>query len=547
MRILPYLRLLVLCFAVAATASIAGQTSAPAASSSNHADSGYPEQAYLSPAHYINQYFGFSFNLPEDAHLHPEAELASSDGSIPLLDLAGPPPADAQILIAAIPTAGGGNQDARLLVREALDRELYVGVEELHGLSKASLDGRQFFYFETRRGIEQHMLLATTMGDYIVRIIVAAHDDKTVKRLEIAVEHLTFFAPAALHQQLDAGAKPYDGPSISSHRLTLLEANPPASHIDPGKFNGDFYENSMLGFSYRIPQGWSLESHGEVQSAVEQFHAQENLGRPRMGRVERRLVDACSRTLFSAWAKRPGPDGRISYNDFGEVTVSAMAAACFPTIKFPSDAKDQDGFRTFISEFELTHPILDDMREAKVFTEDGVTVLFLQGTVAFQIPNDELSRRLSLGIAVTQRNGYLVTWFFAAPHDSELRTLTNERAQFDQPAPMKVAAATKPGGAASETPAPSATTSASSPPAASPTPEASSPNEASPAAANTTPASAAGADQSASANSANPSGQSETAQQASPRPTLLRPGETMESQQGSGVPIKKVVQRQSAN
>ena len=529
MRILLHLRLLVLCFAAAVAAPVGAQTAARANASANSANAGYPEQAYLSATRYINQYFGFSFNLPEEAHLRPQAEPASRDGSIPLLDLVGPPPADAQILIAAIPTASGANQDARLLLREALDQELYRGVEELHSLSKASLDGHQFFYFETRRGIEQHMLLATTAGDYIVRILVAGHDEKTVKRLESAVEHVNFFPPSALRQQLGADAKVYEGPSISSHRLALLEADPPAGHIDPGKMNGDFYENGMLGFSYRIPQGWSLQSHGEVQSAVEQFHAQEDLGRPRMGRVERRLVDACSRTLFSAWAKRPGPNGQISYDDFGEVTVSAMSAACFPSIKFPENATDQDAFRTFVSAFALTHPILDDMREAKVFTEDGVTVLFLQGTVAFQIPNDELSRRLSLGIAITQRKGYLVTWFFAAPHDSELRTLTNERAQFDQASSMKVAAATQPAGAAiSPPPAESAPSSNVAAAAGSST------GAGAPADSSENPGtSPSGANQSVAAASASPS------QSSSQAPTLLRPGETMSSQQGKGDPVVK--------
>ena len=91
------------------------------------------------------------------------AEPAARDGSIPLLELGGPPPADAEISISAIPTAGNSNkQDAKAFLRYALDQELYRGVEELRGLSKASIAGHQFFLFETRRGIEQHVVLATT-------------------------------------------------------------------------------------------------------------------------------------------------------------------------------------------------------------------------------------------------------------------------------------------------------------------------------------------------------------------------------------------------
>jgi hypothetical protein len=518
-----------------------------AAAKNAAAGASYPEQAYLSDAHYINSYFGFSFELPAEAHLHPVPEPAARDASLPLLDLAGSAPADAQILIAAYPTAGGRNDDAKVLLREALDRELYIGVEELRGLSKASIAGRQFYLFETRRGIEQHMVLATTMGEYIVRVMLAAHDEKVVKRLETSFEHVVFFAPADAPQYRDAEAKPYDGPSISSHRLAVLENDPPAKHIDRGNLSGDFYENSMLGFSYRVPQGWSIEPEGAVQAAVDRDRVKQDMGRPRMGRMERQLVDACSRTLFSAWAKRPDGDGHIRYDDFGEVTISAMSLACFPDMKFPANANDRDGLKSLLAEYTLTHPIVDDMLQAKMFDEDGLTVVFLEGAVAFQVPDDELSRRLSLGIAITERRGYLVSWFFAAPHDEELRALTNQRASFDGNSTVTVARSPQPGGgvvsessvprvdaapATNETAAAPAGSGAAQPPAAAQTlPQA----ESNSAAGQAMPVSTDGAAQSPTTGATGSSQSATTTTQ----PSLLRPGETMESQQGKGAPMVK--------
>jgi len=433
-----------------------------------------------------------------------------------------------------VPTAEGKSGDAKLLLRQLLDQELYRGVEELHGLSKVNIDSHQFWYFETRRGIEQHMLLATAAGDYVLRIVVAAHDEKVVKLLESSAEHLVFFAPASAREHLDADAKPYDGPSISSHRLAQLESDPPSKHIDAGNISGDFYENSMLGFSYRIPQGWSIENHGAVQPAVEESRLKTDLGRPRMGSVERHLVDACSRTLFSVWANRPGPNGRVSYDDFGEVTVSAMAMSCFPQMKFPQDAKDRDAFKAFLSEYALTHPIVDDMRDGKVFAQDGMTFLFLEGTVAFGVQDDELSRRLSMGMAITERRGYLLTWFFAAPHEAELRALANERATFDRGGAVTAANAPQPGGGVAVESAPSAAPAATA--AAQPASQApsSTTNGASPSAAPANQASQSTADAAQDASAA----QGQTAA-ASSRPTLLRPGETMEQQQGKGAVIKK--------
>jgi hypothetical protein len=485
--------------------------------------SSYPEQGYLSASQYLNQYFDFAFDLPPGAHLQPIPQSASRDGSLQLLELGGPPPVDAEISIVAVPITAGNNQDAKAFLRYALDQELLRGVEEPRPLSKIELSGHLFYFFETRRGVEQHMLLATTVDGYILRVVLAAHDDKMLKQLESSFQHVAFFPPAELHQHLDEGA-PYDGPAISTHRLASLQADPPISHLDPGKIGGDFYENAALGFSYRIPQGWTLEAEGAVQPAVERDRTRQNFGRPALGATEHSLLEACSRTLFSSWAKRPGADGQIPYDDFGEVTVTATSTACFPGMKFPQDVKDRQGFRDFLLQYGLTHPILTNMRDAKVFAADGNAFLYLHGVVAFRIPNDDLARRLSIAMAVTERKGYVLAWFFAAPHDSELKQLTDERVVFDS-APIGGGGATEPGGgtasAARET---SSTVSASSVSSA-PAQQTANPSAEAPANATTASPGAssppAGADQPPNAT----------------QPTLLRPGETIESQQGKGARI----------
>jgi hypothetical protein len=328
--------------------------------------------------------------------------------------------------------------------------------------------------------------------------------------------------------------------------MATLESDPPAKHIDPGRIRGDFYENVPLGFSYRIPQGWTLEAEGAVQPAVERDRTRQNFGQPRISRNERRLMDLCSKTLFSAWAKRPGADGQIPYDDFGEVTVSAVSLACFAGMKFPETSNDSQQFKDFLLQFGLTHPILSDMRDAKAFSAGSNVFLFLHGTVGFQIPDDALSRRLSIAMAITQQRGYLLTWFFAAPHDSELQALTNERVSFDSPAAVTVANAAKPGGGTTAN-VPAVTNSAV-PGTATPADVAASPSATSGGA---TAASAAASSANAGSNADTTQPASEAADQpadapATPpatRPTLLRPGETMQSQQGKGAPVAK--QKQS--
>ena len=543
----------------------------------------YPEQAYLSPSRYTNQFFDFSFDLPPEAQLRAIPEPGARDGSIQLLELGSPPPTDAEIAISAIPTAGSGNnKDAKTFLRYALDQELYRGVEELRGLSKASIAGHQFFLFETRRGIDQHVVLATALGDYILRVVLASHDEKMVHKLEAAFDRVVFFAPPELNQVAGSDARPYDGPSISSHQLETLESDPPANHIDPGTIRGDFYENPTIGFSYRIPQGWVLEANGAVQPAVERDRERQDFGRPRVGRTEHRLMDACSRTLFSVWAKRPAADGQISYDDFGEVTVSAISLACFPRMRFPADSADQKAGKDFLLQFALTHPIVDDMRDAREFTAGGNVFLYLHGAIGFQIPNDALARRLSIAMAITERRGYLLTWFFAAPHDQELQALTNERVTFDSAPPAKIVGATQPGGSEAANPAAVSVAAASAPTSASAatksapvsansvakaTPNAAagaSPATASNAgssagnaaaastsdssAAAQTPSAGAASDSASSADagsaSSNPAADSSSSTDQGPgdHPSLLRPGETV--QQSKGAPIQRKNQSQ---
>jgi hypothetical protein len=554
--------------------SLAAQTSptAPANTASNSAkEELYPEKAYLSPSRYTNQYFDFSFDLPAEAQLQPMAQPGARDGSIQLLELDGPPPTDAEIAISAIPTGGSGNkQDAKAFVRYALDQELYRGVEELRGLSKASIAGHQFFLFETRRGIEQHVVLATLLGDYILRVVLAAHDEKMVHKLEASFDRVMFFAPPEL-KQVAGDARAYDGPSVSTHELDTLETDPPANHIDPGAIRGDFYENPTIGFSYRIPQGWVLEANGAVQPAVERYRERQDFGRPRVGRTEHRLMDACSRTLFSVWAKRPDANNQISYDDFGEVTVSAISLACFPRMKFPADASDQRTAKDFLAQFGLTHPIMEDMRDAKVFTAGGSLFLFLHGTVGFEIPNDALARRLSIGMAITERRGYLLTWFFAAPHDQELQALSNERVLFDNAPPVKVinAAKSDPGptsasAVTSHGAAGADGTSSSESPSSAANSSTSSSGDAMPGAASTSrdegaasDASQTGAGDSESSNSTGAASSGDTASGAASssgadpaaanqgpgdHPSLLRPGETV--QQSKGTPVQQKNQSQ---
>ena len=520
----------ILCLVVSCPLLLSGQASP---SPSTIPQDLYPDQGYLSATRYANRYFGFAFDLPADVQLQPIPQPVARDTRIQVLQLGGPPPAYATVAIVAFPLRGKTAPDAKAILHKAFEQELFHGVEQLHGLSKISLSGHLFYFYETRRGADQHMALATDLDGYAVLATLAANNEKTVKELEMAFQHLAFLAPAQVRAYAGADAEEYEGPAISSHELAKLLTDPPANHMDAGKFSGHLYENRGLGFRYRIPSGWTLESEGAVQPAVERSRKRDDL-QAWMGASERDLMKVCNRTLLSAWAKRPGADGELTYDDFGEVTVTAASASCFPGIRFPARSDDRQAIKDFVLQFGLTHPILSDMRDAKAFTSGGTVVVFLHGTVGFQVPGDALSRRLSIAMAITSRRGCFLTWFFAAAHDSELRELLDEKVSFDPEPLNKDIIATKPGGGANLSP-----NSQTSAPALADVV----PSNAEPVAASARAPGAnaqAGADQ---ASAGTTSAASPTKQQdepdtsASSLPSLLRPGENVQDQQVNGKPL----------
>jgi hypothetical protein len=488
-----------------------------------------PEDAFLSGSRYTNAFFGFEFDLPPESRLKPVPMPASSDRRIQLLELLGPAPQHAGILIFAYEYKGKNWTDAKGILRRELDQDLFNGVEELHGMSKTTIDGHLFYYFETRRGVEQHEVLATELNGYVLQVVLEANDPQMVKVLISGFYRLKFFPPQEALTYAGSDASMYEGPAVSSQRLRELKASPPADRIDPGKIQGNVYRNPQIGLMYEFPKSWSIQPQGAIEPAVTHYR-EKVTGEPVMGPRERDVVKACRRTLLSAWKTQPGADGEVPYDDFGEVTLSAMPLSCFPNVLFPDDLHDADAVRRFLLGFSFSHPLQRDMTDARTFEAGGKTFVLTHGNIAYKEDGDSLSRRISVAMTMTQHRGYLLVWLYAAPHDAELRELMNARMGFDSEPSNKPSPTVKAGGGETaperrglaENPASAETDSAAlanAKPAA----------VGGPASTATPPASGDVADP--------PVGTPISNSAATSRPSLLREGESMESQQIQGKPI----------
>lgn len=485
----------------------------------------YPDEGLLSNYRYANVFFGFSIDLPADAGLRPIPSSNPTDGSIALLETIGASPHRSVIAISAYPSGDKG-PTARLLLRRELDDELAIGVEELHGLTKTSIAGHPFFYYETRRGIDQHAIYATDFDGYALRFVTAGRDAKLLQQLEAAVTHMRFFAPEEIGDYAGVGAVPYSGPAIPSHLVEQMKSDPPARKLGDGKVTNNIYENAALGFGYELPKNWHYGTEAAIMPAVERSR-EHNYDQPAISPSQRALLNACERTLVSAWRKLPEQTGQIAYDDFGEVTISAMSLDCFPNVKFPDVHDGKQSLADFMVAYGLGHPIIQDMKGARAFEHDGRTFIVMDGVVAYHQDGDDLSRRVSVALALTKQRNYVLSFFFAAPHDAELHELMNAKASFNPESAVKNASAdAKPADNALQPGGSTATPSTPAVPDASPTKSQS--------ASTATPTNSPPQPQSDSASAA-----SEPAASSTFHPSLLRPGETMEDQQMQGKPVPK--------
>ena len=389
-----------------------------------------PEDAYLSPTSYTNAHFGFVFSFPEGLSLHPVPEPASQDRRVQLLDLLASSPQRVAVIISAYEYKNKNFTDAKSLLRRALDQEVFSGLEQVHGLSKIAVGDRTFFYFEARKGVEQHALLAAELSGYVIEVELRSNNADVLRRLLAAFTQAEFFPPGEAQRHAGAQAAIYQGPAISEEHLRAIRESKPADHIAPGKISGTVYSNSQIGLTYEFPAGWSIEPEGAVEGAVEHYR-EKALGDPLLGARERAVVKACRRTLLSVWRTVPGPDGEVSYDEFGEVTLSAMPLSCFPNIRFPQDSKDATAVREFIGGLRFTQPLQRDMTEARTYEAGGKSFVLTRGMLAYKEPGDALSRRITVAMAMTRQRGYLLIWLFAAPHEAELRELMAANIAFE--------------------------------------------------------------------------------------------------------------------
>ncbi len=226
-----------------------------------------PEDAYLSPTRYTNAYFGFSFGFPDGSSLRPIPQPASEDRRIQLLELIDPTANRSAISISAYEYKNKNYTDAKSLLRRELDQEIFYGVEQVRGVSKTTVGDRQFYFFETRKGVEQHAALAAEMDGYVMEADFRSRNVDVLHQLVAAFSRTEFFPAREAERRAGVQAAVYEGPAISEQHLHDVRESKPADHIAPGKIDGRSYSNSQIGVSYEFPARLERRARGRNRAS----------------------------------------------------------------------------------------------------------------------------------------------------------------------------------------------------------------------------------------------------------------------------------------
>jgi hypothetical protein len=388
----------------------------------------YPEVAWLAPSNYCNPYFGFRLQLrPElkSAPLHlpvqPPGRHLLLALHIERLDRS------ADLFIAAFEDSS--ENPARLAARARVQQARHAGLlvtgpnslalheHQLYRIHiAAGADGRgdESSYYFVRRG-------------YVLHIAIFSHAADLAASLAVAFEHLEFIepgeaactlaAPAAIAaaQPAPPPARLYYGPALPTGLVEATLRSSPGTSVPPGEFSRRTFADAALGLRLTLPPGW--QPSAEADRVMELMR--DPLDDPGAADRRRALFRACSRVLFAA----SDPAIELIEDVHPALAVAALPQGCIPDIVPPATPEDLAAAGDFAAVLvrSLGVPLL--VRADLHRRAPGGLTFDLDGTLPYQLPGENLSRRLALRVSATASGPWLVLVYSVTPNPAAQRDL----------------------------------------------------------------------------------------------------------------------------
>lgn len=425
---MPLLRILIVTITLWAGCIVGARAQQDAPSGQPHRPPIYEESGFLSPTRYTSAFFGFSFELPESSDVRTLEQPLQPDQyallSIVLRNGHRPPTA---LDIAAIESGGpvGSAEDAVRKWRDELKRT-NAGATSAR---QKTIGGHRFHIGETSSPYELHhnQLVAFEEKGYIVEIAVSSLDPEYQPKLEKALLSMKFFEPEAALEVAGKDGQPYMGPTIPRQVVESWLSNPPADRVNPGQVSGRIYQNPQLGFTFQIPESWTVKPT-DYPDPLEDFKAQPGLGREAAQEYRSRVASACQRQLLYAVEKKDSPAAP-------RVLILGAPMECLPGATFPKSIQDKEGALDLLRVLAQTLSGAGDLRKGGLFMIGDQLCIKLQGVVsAPKSSTDKLITRKEHQIIVTKRGEFLVIWRVVSDGPRQLQAIINSNSiKFTQP------------------------------------------------------------------------------------------------------------------
>jgi hypothetical protein len=368
----------------------------------------YPEIARLGSSSYCNPFFGFRMAMPSEMRLaryhlpvQPPGKHLLLAVSLSRLDRA------ADFYISAFEDRSP--EAAHMAARVRL-RQLYRAGANATAPAPLLIAGHKLFRVhaegDAATGDESSYYLDAR--GWVVRFEIHAQQHGLEPDIAAAIEHLSFFDPAAPAAECTSDPV-YYGPALPTALVEETIERHPGERVPAGEFLRGTFQAPALGLQVQIPQRWRLLTREESEKLPEL------LAEPQPNR-RHELLRACSRVLFGAIDPLVEPVSGVHPS----LEAMAMPRGCVPDLVPPAPDAGREGATDF-ADVLLQSLGFKLSEQWRVHAAPGA--YGLDGFLPYHVPEEALARRLHLRVSVLPAGEHLLLFYSVTTSQIEQRSL----------------------------------------------------------------------------------------------------------------------------
>ena len=387
------------------------------------------EAGFLSNTHYTSQFFGFSFDLPLTVEGHEIMMPLMPEKQHALLALQFEEGQQrGSILVTAYDPVPGYDVNLPEQGQKEIDNWAKQGTQAGRlpplPVPPFMLRSGHFYHRFTRRGRNYAAQYWVGINNYSIRILIATNDEHFLHKAKDAMADARFYCrqddgtlTAEDGKAVRPPGQPYFGPTVPTSRVNEALQDQPAKNIPMGDVADGLYRNAELGFTYRLPEGWTQALPAEGDPPLESTALREY-----------RFLHSCSQTLLQATPADHKPAGGAD----PVIVLRALDPNCLVmrTATSLTDKRAADEVAASLEQLGEFGAIGSD----ELVSISGHLFMVFHGTIGTAPRGEALAPRLSETMFATRYNKLVLVWSFLAQDATALHELPTGEILFESSA-----------------------------------------------------------------------------------------------------------------